>query len=162
MESKKRVAQLIKTELETLQNIVATRKNEIETAYRASINLAEKIKKDAEKEYEAELETIELFKNQLKSFGVAPVVKPIKRHPRLVVAESYNSSLTVSEKIAYALAEIGDGKSKEDIAIVIADYDKADVDKVVKQIGGVLSSLKSKGLVTTRKNGRKDLYSLVQ
>ena len=52
--------------------------------------------------------------------------------------------------------------SKEEIAEVMAIYDDKDAANIAKQIGGVLSSLKSKGLLIASKDGRKDLFTLVK
>lgn len=83
--------------------------------------------------------------------------KPAKA---LVAPEAYNDKLTLNEKIAFALKEIGTGFN-EDIAKAMAQYQpQSDEKKIGKQISGVLSVLKTKGMLKTTKEGRKDKYSL--
>jgi hypothetical protein len=74
----------------------------------------------------------------------------------------YNSNLTIVNKIAYALNKIGEGYN-EDIANIIAQGEpSSDVKKISQLISGVLSTLKTNGLVTARKEGRKHKFSLVK
>ena len=78
----------------------------------------------------------------------------------LVAPEAYDDKLTLNEKIAFALKEIGSGFN-EDIAKAMAQYQpQSDEKKISKQISGVLSVLKTKGQLKTTKEGRKDKYSL--
>ena len=78
----------------------------------------------------------------------------------LSVPEAYSDSLTLNEKIAFALKELGSGFNEE-IAKVIADQSGADEKKISKQISGVLSALKTTGKLKTSKEGRRDKYSFV-
>ena len=78
----------------------------------------------------------------------------------LVAPDEYKDSLTLNEKIAFALKEIGSGYNEE-IAKYIAGKTGADEKKVSKQISGVLSALKTTGKVKTTKDGRRDKYVLI-
>ncbi|MET1057683.1 MAG: hypothetical protein ABWY16_20375 [Pedobacter sp.] len=164
MESTNKVAELIKSEILTLQSAAAVKQSELETAYKEAVQHANKIKKESQKDVDSDLKTIENLTAALAALGVK-LEKPkavLKEHPLLVVPEEYHSNLTLNEKIAFILDEAGKELSKDEIAEVLAVYDDNDVTKVVKQIGAVLSSLKSKGLLTANKDGRKDLFTLVK
>ncbi len=83
-----------------------------------------------------------------------------KQAKGLTVPDAYNDKLTLNEKIAFALKEIGSGFN-EDIASAMAQYQpQSDEKKIGKQISGVLSVLKTKGMLKTTKEGRKDKYAL--
>lgn len=77
----------------------------------------------------------------------------------LTVPEAYNDMLTLNEKIAFTLKELGTGFN-EDIAKAIAEKSGADEKKISKQISGVLSALKTSGKLKTTKEGRRDKYTL--
>ncbi len=158
--------ELIKAEIIALENNITVKQSEIETAYNNAIKEANRMKKEAEKEVTAELKNIEHLTVALTALGgKIEKSKPAKKsvqHPLLIVADNYESKMTVAEKIAFVLNEIGDEKTKEDIALSIAVKDETDLDKTIKTISGILSNLKGKGLLTTIKDGRKDLYSLVR
>jgi len=164
MESTNKVAELIKSEILTLQSAAAVKQSELETAYKEAVQHANKIKKESQKDVDSDLKTIENLTAALAALGVKleKTKAVLKEHPLLVVPEEYHSNLTLNEKIAFILDEAGKELSKDEIAEVLAVYDDNDVTKVVKQIGAVLSSLKSKGLLTANKDGRKDLFTLVK
>jgi uncharacterized protein with gpF-like domain len=164
MESTNKVAELIKSEILTLQSTASDKQMELENNYREAVAQANKIRKEAQKDVDNDLRTIENLTAALAALGIKlektkAVVKP---HSLLVVPAEYHSGLTINEKIAYILEEAGKEFSKEEIAEVMAIYDDTDAEKVARQIGGVLSSLKSKGLLAATKNGRKDLFTLVK
>jgi len=164
MESKNKVAELIKSEILVLQSTASVKQNELEAAYKEAIYLANKIKKEAQREVDNDLKTIENLTAALAALGIK-LEKPktiSKQHPLLVVPAEYHSGLTINEKIAFILEESGKELSKEEIAEVMAIYDDTDGAKIARQIGGVLSSLKSKGLLSASKDGRKDLFTLVK
>ncbi|WP_295715598.1 hypothetical protein [Mucilaginibacter sp.] len=84
-----------------------------------------------------------------------------KPHKELVVPSKFSPDLTSVAKITYVLNEIGDG-FKEDIANKIAALEPGiDPIKLGRDISGILSTLKNKGLVATIKIGRKHRYSLL-
>jgi hypothetical protein len=164
MESTNKVAELIKGEILTLQSTVAVKQSELETVYKEAIQQANKIKKESQRDVDNDLRTIDNLTAALAALGIKlEKAKPVgKQHPLLVVPVEYHSALTVNEKIAFILDESGKELSKEEIAEVMAIYDDTDAVKIAKQIGGVLSSLKSKGLLNATKDGRKDLFTLVK
>ncbi len=86
--------------------------------------------------------------------------KASKAPKALEVPKEYTPDLGLSGKIAFALNEIGEGFG-QDIANAMAQYEpQSDGDKLFKQIASVLSNLKSRGLLTAVKEGRRDKYSL--
>lgn len=90
--------------------------------------------------------------------GLAPAAE--LPAPALQIPEKYNDKLTTEEKIAYALNEINGGFA-EDIAGNMALYEpKSDADKLKRQISGVLTEMKNKGLLQAERIGRKEKYSL--
>lgn len=164
MESTNKVSELIKSEIITLQSAAAVKQSELESAYKEALQQANKIKKEAQKNVDNDLKSIENLTAALAALGIK-LERPkaiLKEQPLLVVSEEYHSQLTLNEKIAFILDEAGKELSKDEIAEVMAVYDDSDATKVVKQIGAVLSSLKSKGLLTANKDGRKDLFTLVK
>jgi len=164
MEPTNKVAEIIKDEILALQSSVAVKQNEMEAAYKEAIQQANKIKKESQKEVDNDLKTIESLTAALVALGIK-LEKPkaaSKQHPLLVVPTEYHSNLTLNEKIAFVLNEAEKEYSREEIAEVIAVYDDNDPAKVSTQIGGVLSSLKSKGLLIANKDGRKDFFILVK
>lgn len=164
MESTNKVAELIKAEILTLQSTVSIKQTELENVYKEAVQQANKVKRESQKDVDNDLRTIDNLTAALAALGIK-LEKPKamgKQHPLLVVPSEYHSSLTVNEKISFILEEAGKEMSKEDIAEVMAIYDDTDAAKIAKQIGGVLSSLKSKGLLTANKDGRKDLFTLVK
>jgi hypothetical protein len=87
--------------------------------------------------------------------------KAPKSAKKLQSPPEYNDSLSISEKIAFALKEIGSGFN-DDIAAAMAQYEpQSDAKKISKQISGVLSTLKTKGMLSVSREGRKDKYTLV-
>ena len=79
----------------------------------------------------------------------------------LTVPGEYQPTLTINGKIAYALSQITSGYG-EDIAAKIVELQPGlEVAKVMKQISGVLSTLKANGQLSAVKEGRKDKFSLV-
>lgn len=164
MESTNKVAELIKEEILTLQSTVTLKQGELEQAYKEAVQQANKVKREAQKDVDNDLKTIENLTAALAALGIK-LDKPkatAKQHPLLVVPVEYHGNLTMNEKISFILNEAEKQLSKEEIAEVMAVYDDSDGAKVAKQIGGVLSSLKSKGLLTASKDGRKDLFTLVK
>jgi hypothetical protein len=164
MESTNKVSELIKSEILTLQSAVAVKQSELENTYKEAVAQANKVKKESQKDVDNDIKTIDNLTAALAALGVK-LEKPkavVKQHPLLVVPVEYHSNLTINEKIAFILDEAGKELSKDEIAEVMAIYDDTDAEKVAKQIGGVLSSLKSKGLLSARKDGRKDLFTLVK
>lgn len=103
-------------------------------------------------------------KEDIKKEAVADA-KPVKstkprKASKLEIPRDYKKDLTINSKIAYALSLSGSGTG-ESIAIKIVELQpELEVKKVTQQISGVLSTLKSKGLLTAVKEGRKDRYSL--
>jgi hypothetical protein len=95
----------------------------------------------------------------------AAKVRKVKEKPEFKPLDpplEYNSNLTIVNKIVYSLNKIGEGYN-EDIANVIASHeDNADVKKISQLISGVLSTLKTNGLVIARKDGRKHKFSLAK
>jgi len=164
MESTNKVSELIKSEILALQSAANVKQNELESAYKEAMSEANKIRKESQKEVDNDLKTIENLTAALAALGVKPEKSKVvgKQHPLLIVPADYHSGLTINEKIAYILEEAGKELSKEEIAEVMAVYDDTDPERVAKQIGGVLSSLKSKGLLSANKDGRKDLFTLVK
>jgi hypothetical protein len=164
MESTNKVAELIKSEILTLQSAASEKQLELEADYKEAVAQANRIKKEAQKEVDNDLKTIENLTAALAALGVKLEKSKSagKQHTLLVVPVEYHSGLTINEKIAYILDEAGKEFSKEEIAEVMAIYDDTDAEKVARQIGGVLSALKSKGLLTASKDGRKDLFTLVK
>lgn len=156
--------ELIRAEIIALENDITLKQSEIETAYNNAIKEAARIKKEAEKEVTTELKNIENLTAALTALGgkieKAKPAKPGKQLPLLTVTETYSEAITIKEKIAYTLYHLTNGY-KEDIAKQMAEWDKLDFDLVIKQISGVLSSLKSNGQITAIKDGRRDLYTLV-
>jgi hypothetical protein len=164
MESTNKISELIKSEILTLQSAVAVKQSELENTYKEAVAQANKVKKESQKDVDNDIKTIDNLTAALAALGVK-LEKPkavVKQHPLLVVPVEYHSNLTINEKIAFILDEAGKELSKDEIAEVMAIYDDTDAEKVAKQIGGVLSSLKSKGLLSARKDGRKDLFTLVK
>ena len=164
MESTNKVSELIKSEILTLQSAASVKQSELENTYKEAVAQANKIKKESQKEVDNDLKTIDNLTAALAALGIK-LDKPKtagKQHPLLIVPVDYHSNLTINEKIAFILEEAGKELSKEEIAEVMAIYDDTDAEKVAKQIGGVLSSLKSKGLLSASKDGRKDLFTLVK
>jgi hypothetical protein len=77
------------------------------------------------------------------------------------IPEAYDEHMTINAKIAFALNEIGEGYN-EDIANTMAMYEpRSDAKRLGKQISGVLSTLKNKGYLNAKREGRKDKFSLV-
>jgi len=74
----------------------------------------------------------------------------------------YNSNLTIVNKIAYSLNKIGEGYNEDIANIIAANEENADVKKISQLISGVLSTLKTNGLINARKDGRKHKFSLVK
>ncbi|SEA52079.1 hypothetical protein [Pedobacter hartonius] len=164
MEPTNKIAEIIKSEILALQSSVAVKQNEMESAYKEAIQQANKVRKESQKDVDNDLKTMESLSAALVALGVK-TEKPkstAKQHPLLVVPAEYHANLTLNEKISFVLNEAEKEYSKEDIAEVIAVYDDTDATKVATQIGGVLSSLKSKGLLIANKDGRKDLFTLVK
>lgn len=96
-----------------------------------------------------------------KKANSAKKATPAVAAKSLDIPEKYTDKLTINGKIAFALNEIGSGFN-EDIAAAMAQYEpKSDVQKLSKQISGVLSTLKTKGQLNAEKVGRKDKFSLV-
>jgi hypothetical protein len=92
----------------------------------------------------------------------AKPAKAGKAPKALEVPKEYTPDLGLSGKIAFALNEIGEGFG-QDIANAMAQYEpQSDGDKLFKQIASVLSNLKSKGVLTAVKEGRRDKYSLAK
>ncbi|WP_299290573.1 hypothetical protein [uncultured Mucilaginibacter sp.] len=90
----------------------------------------------------------------------AKPAKTPKAPKALEVPKEYTQDLSLGGKIAFALNEIGEGFG-QDIANAMAQYEpQSDGDKLFKQIASVLSNLKSRGLLTATKEGRRDKYSL--
>ncbi len=99
---------------------------------------------------------------QKKKAAPAKKAKSAQEFKPLEVPEKYSDNLTINARIAFALNEIGSGFNDE-IAAAMAQYEpKSDAPKISKQISGVLSTLKSKGLLTAEKVGRKDKFSLAR
>lgn len=158
-----KITDLIKTELAELESSVAGRKAAIEKAYKEALATAEQNKKEALKEFEKEIQTIDRLKMTLKSLIAEPInpKNSISKSKPLVVPTKWDSKLTSNAKIAFALHELGSGFN-EDIAGVIAKYDNVDIDKASKNLSGILSTLKGKRLINVvEKVGRKDKYSLI-
>ncbi|MGV8879391.1 MAG: hypothetical protein ACOH2A_10200 [Sphingobacteriaceae bacterium] len=86
----------------------------------------------------------------------------IQSSKSLEIPSSYSDKMTINSKIAFALNEIGEGYN-EDIANAMAQYEpQSDAKKLSKQISGILSTLKNKGFLTAKRDGRKDKYALVK
>lgn len=157
--------ELIKAEITALENDIVIKQSEIESAYNNAIKEASRIKKEAEKQVAIELKNIDNLTNALTALGgKIEKVKPAKISkdlPLLVVPNTYNEATTIKEKIAFTLDFLKNGY-KEDIAKLMAEWEQSDFDLAIKQISGVLSSLKSNGLITAIKDGRRDLYTLVK
>lgn len=92
----------------------------------------------------------------------AKPAKAAKTPKALEVPKEYTPDLGLSGKIAFALNEIGAGFG-QDVANAMAQYEpQSDGDKLFKQIASVLSNMKSRGLLTAVKEGRRDKYSLAK
>jgi len=170
MEHIKKVVELVKEQLLELKSGMGDRKSEIDKEYRnalqvaeankkAAVTIAEKTRREALKEFDGEEQQIRTLQTMLKSLGASP--KPEKLIQLILPTNAYSTDLSVVQKIAFVLDQIGSGY-KEDIAKVIAKEDGTDVADVTKKISGVLSSMKSKGQLTAVKDGRRDKYSLVK
>jgi septal ring-binding cell division protein DamX len=161
MESINKVIEVINSQLTELESGISGKKSDIEKAHKEAISIADRTKKEALKEFQKEEEQIKTLKNTLKTLGVSLKPKAEKSVKPLQLSDTYSSSLTVNQKIAFALS-LEPNQTKDDIAAFIAKEDGTDAAKVTKQISGILSSLKTKGLLESVKDGRKDKYSLVK
>lgn len=160
MESINKVIQAIKQELESLENGIGSRKDEINKAYNDAVAVAMASRKEALKESAQEEKQIETLKATLKSLGGStPKPAKVKNAKPLKVPTEYYPSLPVTQKIAYILLS-GSNKDKEEIAKYIARQENLDASTVAKKLSGILSQMKAKGHITATKQGRKDIYSL--
>jgi hypothetical protein len=84
-----------------------------------------------------------------------------KAKKKLQVPAVYNTAMTFTKKIAFALKLLGEG-FREEIAGVIVDQEP-ELDAVIieKTISGVLSSLKIRGMIGARREGRRDKFFLI-
>jgi hypothetical protein len=171
MEHIQKVVELINSQLQELESGMSGRKSDIEKAHKEAIQIADatrkeavaiadRSKKEALKQFDAEEKQIQVLQNTLKSLGgTSKPEKKGKAGKALEVPKEYNEKLPVNQKIAYALAEIGRG-DKEEIAEFIGNLDGKESTEVAKKLSGILSQMKTKGHLTTEKQGRKDIYTL--
>lgn len=84
----------------------------------------------------------------------------IKKRKAVEIPEAFSSGLKLNSKVIFALNIIKSG-FVEDIANKIAELQpELDAIKVKTQISGVLSSLKTKGVLEAKKIGRKDRFTI--
>lgn len=156
----------LKTSIDAIEDAIAEKLARVQSAYEEALAIATKNKKEAEKEIEIEHKEMAALTDAYIALGGKidnkKSVKKQTQHPFLIVAEQYHSKLTIAEKIAFVLNEIGDDKTKEEIAEVIAEKDGVELDKTVKAISGILSTLKGKGLLSTIPFGKKHKYTLLR
>ena len=156
----------LKASIDAIESSITTTLALIQSDYDEALAAALRNKKAAEKELEVEHKEITALTDAYIALGGKidnkKTSRKVEQHPLLIIADEYHSKLTVAEKIAYILNEIGDDKTKEELAEVIAEKDGTDVNKTTKAISGILSTLKSKGLVSTTPFGKKHKYTLIR
>ncbi|MDN5286006.1 MAG: hypothetical protein JWR38_2280 [Mucilaginibacter sp.] len=87
---------------------------------------------------------------------------PAQKKPRkpVEIPKVFSSGLKLNGKVIYALNQIQSGFA-EDIANKISELQpELEPGKVKVQISGILSGLKSKGILEAQKVGRKDLFTI--
>lgn len=96
--------------------------------------------------------------NDFRAIGIQDT--KIKKRKAVEIPEAFSSGLKLNSKVIFALNIIKSG-FVEDIANKIAELQpELDAIKVKTQISGVLSSLKTKGVLEAKKIGRKDRFTI--
>ncbi|MFA6245553.1 MAG: hypothetical protein WC615_01345 [Mucilaginibacter sp.] len=84
-----------------------------------------------------------------------------KAKKTLQVPVVYKNTMTFTKKIAFALKSLGEGFREEIAGVIVGQEPDLDATTIEKTISGVLSSLKIRGLIGARREGRRDKFFLI-